>query len=360
MNERQKLQELLKGKIPDLKEKEVWIWGAGNTAELYQEGFKRLEAEGFHIDGYIDKRATEMNHQFRGKSVIPPEQITSRENLCVLICTIRPNIIKEIKQICAEKNIETFLVDEVIFKAHKEDVEKCYDFLYDERSKEVYAELLKARVTGEELKKGICEENQYFYFPPFQKKRDDEVFVDCGAYDGDSVYEYLNKKDGIFEEIIAFEPDEENFEKLKKNIEKECEKRNLPKEKFRLYPFGIDEKDSISKYARYENNEGVGSKLLSEDETSGIECKTVALDSFLTEKYHFLKADIESYEYKMLLGAKSGIKKNKPLLAICIYHNAVDFYSIPLLIKEIVPEYKIAVRHHREDTSETIVYAWIE
>lgn len=58
-------------------------------------------------------------------------------------------------------------------------------------------------------------------------------------------------------------------------------------------------------------------------------------------------------------GAENGLRKYRPLLAVCIYHNAVDFYSIPLLIKRILPEYKLAVRHHLDDLSETVVYAWI-
>ena len=54
------------------------------------------------------------------------------------------------------------------------------------------------------------------------------------------------------------------------------------------------------------------------------------------------------------------IKKYKPKLAVCIYHNAVDFYSIPLLIHSFVPEYKFAVRHHSYELDETVLYVWIE
>lgn len=85
----------------------------------------------------------------------------------------------------------------------------------------------------------------------------------------------------------------------------------------------------------------------------------VKLDEFLTEPYSFLKADIESYEYQMLLGAEKSIRKFKPLLAVCIYHNAVDFYSIPILVKQILPEYRLAIRHHKDTLGETVLYAWV-
>ena len=61
----------------------------------------------------------------------------------------------------------------------------------------------------------------------------------------------------------------------------------------------------------------------------------------------------------MLLGAKKSIKKYRPKLAICIYHNAVDFYEIPILIKEILPDYHLSIRHHSPTLCETVLYAWV-
>lgn len=56
---RLELKELLKD-APNLLNKEIWIWGAGNTAQLYQEGLRRLELCGDYltvqIAGYIDER----------------------------------------------------------------------------------------------------------------------------------------------------------------------------------------------------------------------------------------------------------------------------------------------------------------
>lgn len=92
----------------------------------------------------------------------------------------------------------------------------------------------------------------------------------------------------------------------------------------------------------------------------GPSCQTMTIDEMITEPFSFIKADIESYEYRMLLGARESIRKWKPRLAICIYHNAVDFYSIPLLVKSFVPEYKLAIRHHSFQTEEAVLYAWID
>lgn len=119
---RQKLEELLNRALPVLTDKPIWIWGAGNTAQLYQEGFKRLEEEGFKIEGYIDKNADLLKNSFAGKPVILPQKLQNREKICVLICTIRPTTIKQIQQMCKEKEIECYPIDEVILKLHRKEV----------------------------------------------------------------------------------------------------------------------------------------------------------------------------------------------------------------------------------------------
>lgn len=61
----------------------------------------------------------------------------------------------------------------------------------------------------------------------------------------------------------------------------------------------------------------------------------------------------------MLIGAMQSIREYSPNLAICIYHNVVDFYQIQMLIHEINPNYKVIIRHHSYNLAETILYAWI-
>ena len=85
----------------------------------------------------------------------------------------------------------------------------------------------------------------------------------------------------------------------------------------------------------------------------------MSIDKTIDREYTFLKADIESYEYNMLLGAKNTIKTYMPKMAICIYHNAVDFYSIPLLINLYSKDYKMSVRHYTGSISDTVLYAYM-
>lgn len=75
------------------------------------------------------------------------------------------------------------------------------------------------------------------------------------------------------------------------------------------------------------------------------------------EKVTLIKMDIEGSEQAALRGAVNVIKRDKPRLAICIYHTFEDLYEIPFMIKDMVPEYKIYIRHHAYSHCETVVYA---
>lgn len=87
---------------------------------------------------------------------------------------------------------------------------------------------------------------------------------------------------------------------------------------------------------------------------------TEKLDNlFIDTPITFIKMDIEGAEKESILGAKEIIKKYKPKLAICVYHKLEDIYMIPKMIKELVPEYKLYLRHHSLGMWETVCYACI-
>ena len=75
------------------------------------------------------------------------------------------------------------------------------------------------------------------------------------------------------------------------------------------------------------------------------------------DRVTFIKMDIEGSEAEALRGAEKTIRRDKPRLAISIYHKPADYFEIPFLIKEMVPEYKLYIRHHKPSKNDTVVYA---
>ena len=60
----------------------------------------------------------------------------------------------------------------------------------------------------------------------------------------------------------------------------------------------------------------------------------------------------------MLKGAEMVIRRDHPLLSICIYHKLSDFITIMKLIESWELNYKYDIRCHSDYFAETILYAW--
>lgn len=354
---RLQLEQLLTENIPIIDGKNLWIWGTGDTSRLYQEGLGRTELMD-KIIGYCDSNETKWGNQFYGKPIVSPSELAKHANACVLICSLQPHVNREIMAKLKAMKIEGYLIDEVILKTYRKQVLECYDLLYDEQSKHCFAELVKSRLIGKNPDRSIITDNTYFIWRHLTSKDiTDGNFIDCGAYIGDTIEKYIWYADGLFHKIISIEPDKENFQAMQKRKKRLCEEWNLDESSIELINAGVGDQTTVGWFTR--SNNGLGTKF-SENSHEGSQQKIYALDDFISEPFAFLKADIESFEYKMLIGAKNIIQRWKPNLAICIYHNSVDFFSIALLVHSFVPEYKIAIRHHLNTLAETVLYAWIE
>lgn len=70
-----------------------------------------------------------------------------------------------------------------------------------------------------------------------------------------------------------------------------------------------------------------------------------------------MNLDIEGAEYPALCGAIEVIKRDRPILAISIYHSAEDLYRIPEYLMSELRSYKYYIRHHALISCETVLYA---
>lgn len=357
---REELLFSLENNIPKVEGRDVWIWGTGHTAQLYQEGLKRIDK--FNICGYCDNAVEKWGKEIGGKPIISPEQLRQYQDICVLICSPQEIVVSTVGHQLDIMGIKWYRIDEAVFKLYRAEVLMCYDLLDDQLSKDTYAHIIDCRMKDNMPEDSYISENQYFSLRQFRSYgQEKETFIDCGAFTGDTIEQYIWKKYAAFNKIIAFEPDVSNFHAMECRVDRLEREWNLAKEKIELYCCGVGkESSSISMMQNGNMGSALGEFFDAMGNSESItDVKVIALDDFLKEPYSFLKADIEGYEYNMIEGAQNGIKKYKPLLAICIYHNAIDLFDIQLLIHQLVPEYKFAVRHHSITFDETILYAYL-
>ena len=331
----------------------VYIWGAGNTSVLNHQGMLRENLyQEFHVCAFIDSNKAGMN--LFELPVYSPEILYAENplNIFVLISTTNRKVFQEIKNECNVRGISWCLMDAAILKnRHSEFVSASK--LLDDYSQRIYFELLANRATATESDTLYAGES-YFGIPEFCRANPHDVIVDCGAYVGDSAERYIWRMEQ-FKRYVAIEPDLGNYRALQKRFARLKNEWNFPDGKLEALYGGVDECSSVMGVETRVDGLGSIAKQLS-DELDSIQFW--ALDNLMAEGFTFLKADIESYEYRMICGARNSILGYHPRMAICIYHNMIDMFSIPQLIHQIDPTYRLAIRHHSYGYEETVLYAY--
>jgi hypothetical protein len=95
---------------------------------------------------------------------------------------------------------------------------------------------------------------------------------------------------------------------------------------------------------------------LSDDGDTVIQC--VALDHVLPDfRPSFINMDIEGAEPQALKGAEQLIRRHRPDLAICVYHQPAHLWDIALQLHALVPDYRFFLRNYTGFPAETVLYA---
>lgn len=376
MNDRQQLQKAIeyavetgsfdKRNVID-NAKHVCVYGLG---KFFEEAFLPWGIpEKFKIDYFCDKNKDklEMYKDNKWAKCITVDELKTVEELVVIVMAGNSiPIQKELNSYgiqtvdCAEllfAIIADLPRDKEYFKKNSEKILQVYDILSDEMSKKIFVNILCNRFAphlSQYSYDTLYSQGEYFSTDLFQVN-DNEVFVDCGAYNGDSIQMFLNKVNGNFNKIYAFEMDKENFTKLTYMVHQLPESASR---KIKCVNAGVWNEDTTVKYGKEDHGSKGSFSVMKHDNI--MEAQAVRLDGVLSnEKITFIKMDIEGAEQAALAGAKKIIEKQKPKMAICVYHRLDAFWDIPLYLKSLVPTYQIGIRHHsRGAVTETVCYAY--
>lgn len=170
-----------------------------------------------------------------------------------------------------------------------------------------------------------------------------EVFVDCGAYDGDTIAAFRRVTGDRFDRIIAFEPDPKNFAALKSAVSGD--------QRIVLQPYATSARCET---LRFVAGDGVGSRVSS---TGTCEVESVTLDEALDGLAPtYIKFDIEGSEPDALEGGRKTIARHRPKMAVCLYHAPDHLWSIPLRLNELLPNSRFTLRTYYADGFDCVCY----
>ena len=222
-----------------------------------------------------------------------------------------------------------------------------YNELEDELSQKTMIAFFNQHLTGncEYVDEVFISEHKR-YFPDFIELRNDEVFIDCGAYIGDTATAFFEETRNIkYKDIFSFEPDTRNFEQL-------CQlKSSIPN--LNCFNKGTWNEETT---LRFSDSGSIGSAISSDGD---IQIEVDTIDNILNgQSATYIKMDIEGAELPSLMGAENTIRNYKPKLAISVYHKYDDLLTIPKYIKSLNSEYKFYLRvYYKPYFNDLVLYA---
>ncbi len=359
-----KVETILLDKLPDELYKHInVIYGAGMNGKLLLD---KLNLADCVISYFYDDDETRWGESYNNNNIniniISQEKLIDlyRNSECNIIISSMyiGQIIEKLNNIGINKVYvalqELLDKDNTLLEFKSFDIVEYHEKLdelikffrgIDERSADYYR-LIKDNVhCGKASIKIIdlySKEKQYFS-EEFIEKLNNANILDAGAYTGDTVVELINL--GIRpKNVYCFEADSNNFQKLKNNN--------------KLFSVPV----VMENLALWNCKTKLGMKMsnycarIDEDAVNTI-VDTVTIDEYFEDiKVDFIKMDIEGSERYALGGGMKVIHRDKPILAISIYHGCNDMVDIPLMLIKELDNYKFFVRHYSYTYSETVLY----
>jgi FkbM family methyltransferase len=230
-----------------------------------------------------------------------------------------------------------------------EDVLAAATLWADDESRDEYEHLLRWQLLLSPPLRAASPARETYFPPDLVRLSHEDHFVDCGAFDGDSVRSFLELTAGRFSRIDAMEPDPANLRKLRTFV------ATLPVEdqqRIHVHPVAVG---SERRSLRFRHGAGPASTLTEEGEYD-VAC--VSLDDELAGTAPtYIKVDVEGAEPDVIRGAAGLIAEHAPTMAIVLYHRTSDMWTIPLALRRLRSDYRLYLRRYAEDCWETVCYA---
>ena len=218
--------------------------------------------------------------------------------------------------------------------------------LGDDASRRVFLAALRQRLRG--IFDATAPAAAQYFPADIVRLSEDEVFVDGGAFDGDTLVDFLGRVGELFAHYHAFEPDAANRARLMARVQ------GLPvgvRDKITIHPLALHAESATLSFT---DQGGPTSHVGTGGNTS---VRGERLDAILAvQRLSFLKLDVEGAERAALAGAKASITQHRPQVAACVYHEPNDLWEIPQRLAALLPNSRFYLRQHGFDGWETVVY----
>lgn len=320
--------------------KPIVLYGMGDGADKVLSICEKLKIP---VAGIFASDAYARHNEFHGYTVTTyAEAKEAFGDMIVLVCfgTSRPEVLARIEAIAAEQELYIpdlpvygdGLFDEEFAGKHSEDLGAVCLALADERSRQVWKNLILYRSLGDYEKLKAAETDPEEVWKNILRPTDHEHFLDLGAYRGDTVKEFLSHVGG-YAAITAIEPDPKTYQKL-------CEITDGLHDCRRIHAAA----GNTDGTCLFSSKKGRGSSL----SAHGTEIPCLRVDSLNPDiPFSLVNIDVEGNERAAIEGMEETIRKYKLKLVVAAYHRVEDYFAIPQQVLAIRPDYQVYIRHFR-------------
>jgi FkbM family methyltransferase len=351
------------------KYKGVVLVGAGQVGVIF---LKCLQSLGIKVVAFLDNDPKKAGTTVDGVGVWPLGTGVSyfKDDYLYIVSVLKydPQIFIDPMKIVAESNgfnITVYSYQEfcsriwrlnrtdpaytpAVVLENRDTVLDIYDYLSDCESKKEYSDQIFYRLGYPNTKFAPHNKLEDQYFPDDLLDFNNEVFYDCGAYDGDTIVELQKHSKSPIKEYVAFEPDPENY---KNRLIQNTKVQEIN---------GVMIQGAVGKEPGELPCTFTGTMETNINPNGTSIVKVYAIDDLLKNPAYciptFIKMDVEGNELDALKGAENTIKNHSPVLAICAYHRLEDIWTIPAYVKSINPSYKCFIRRYADCGWEEIFY----
>ena len=327
-------------------QKPILMYGMGNGADKI---IKVCENYGIKISDFFASDGFVRGHSFHGKVVLSYSQAKEKYGSFIVLlsfATSLPNVLENIKKIAEENelyapDVPVFgdnLFNMEFFEKHRKNFEKAYFLLEDKRSKFVFENVINYKLSGKINYLFMCDDDESNVMSELVNPQAIKYYADLGAYNGDTIRSLMGYTDNL-DGVIAFEPDKRNFRKLSEWTE------TVTKPEITAYKLGAwSHADTLFFDASGNRNANLSTQQSGKTTEVAVDSLDNVVGKFIPD---YIKYDVEGSEYEALIGSRETIQKYSPKLLVSVYHRSEDLYKLPLLVKELCPEYRLYLRKLR-------------
>ena len=348
--------------------KPVVLYGTGDGADKV---LARLAETGVPVSGIFASDEFVRGQQFHGFTVRTySELLALRETVIVLIAFASelPDVLERFYKLASvhetyAPHVPVFSGEETVtaawIKKYERELQTVYERLADAVSRETFASVLNYKLSGKLSYLQACTTNRAEDLRTIFSFGGEETYLDLGAYNGDTVQEFLQLTRGRYKKIVALEPDPKNFKKLTDFVRQNelkhitCLQAGVWNDCGSLELTGNGGRQSTFWEA---DRSGFATQNLSQTGSMKKKIKkqqvtVVSVDTVLgNEHADYMKFDVEGVEKEALEGAAGHLMPDGngalPKLLVASYHHDEDLFALPLLLWKLQPEYKIYLRKH--------------